>query len=346
MNIKFAAVSIFSIVFAALAFFSTPALATSSPAPLAVTFNIPIGTLRSCTISETENNCLGQYLKAWYGFAIGIAGIFATLVIMYGGFKYLTSRGDKGMATKGKDYIVGAATGLSLVFLSYTIVSLVNPNLTVINMPALPSFKDESGIDLTDAGVGSHGAPTTASDSAGQTASKICDGVNGALNSDSSATFPALSIDSSALDKVNAFDSAFQAAAKKYNVSANLLKAIALAESAGNTAAVSGAGACGLMQFMPSTANKTCQELINDPNMSIDLAGQYLANESSAGITDTLDQIAGYNAGTEKSPGRALGPSEDCPGALAWECCIDAGGLSQTQDYVANVSGYYKTLIK
>ena len=113
-----------------------------------ITFNIPIGNLTGCSISETSNNCLGEYIKAWYGFAIGIAGIFATMVIMYGGFKYLTSRGDKGVAGKGKDYIVGAATGLALVFLSYTIVSLVNPNLTVITMPTMSSIKDNSGIDL------------------------------------------------------------------------------------------------------------------------------------------------------------------------------------------------------
>ena len=112
-------------------------------------FNVPVGETTRCSISSSENNCLGRYLQAWYGFAVGIAGIFATVVIMYGGFKYLASRGDQGQAAKGKEYIIGATTGLALVFLSYTIISLVNPSLTVISMPSLPSFQSTSGVDLS-----------------------------------------------------------------------------------------------------------------------------------------------------------------------------------------------------
>jgi soluble lytic murein transglycosylase-like protein len=98
------------------------------------------------------------------------------------------------------------------------------------------------------------------------------------------------------------------------------------------------------MQLMPATAGKTC-EWLKDPNNvaeSINIAAQYI-KKNSAG-NNTADIIAGYNGGygTNSSSGKtpALASSKDCPGRKAYECCINAAGLKETQDYVVKVWNY------
>jgi len=70
-----------------------------------------------------------------------IAGIIATIIIMWGGFKWLFSRGDTKQISDAKDTIFSAIAGLILAFGSYLIISLVNPNLTKIKMPEISDIK-------------------------------------------------------------------------------------------------------------------------------------------------------------------------------------------------------------
>ena len=53
---------------------------------------------------------------------------------------------------------------------------------------------------------------------------------------------------------VESMDSIFEEAAQRYDISVDLLKAVAKAESNFNPNAVSKAGAIGVMQLMPATA--------------------------------------------------------------------------------------------
>lgn len=110
--------------------------------------NVPIGELKTFTIANGNNSLLGSYIQAWYGFLLGTVGIMATLMIMWGGFKYLTSRGDKGMIDSAKNIIISAITGVVLAFGSYTILSVVNPALLKINMPGLTSLQGGESVVL------------------------------------------------------------------------------------------------------------------------------------------------------------------------------------------------------
>lgn len=58
------------------------------------------------------------------------AGIIAVLFLIIGGYYYLTSRGNEEQATKGRQTLVYALLGLSIVILSYVIVSVVTNQLT------------------------------------------------------------------------------------------------------------------------------------------------------------------------------------------------------------------------
>ena len=116
-----------------------------------LTLNVPIGQLTSCTIglNGTANNCLGLYIQAWYGFTLGVVGILATIMMMFAGFKYLTSRGNGKAIGEAKDLMVSGISGVVIAFLSYTILSLISPQLLIIHIPAIPTIKDNSGIDIS-----------------------------------------------------------------------------------------------------------------------------------------------------------------------------------------------------
>ncbi len=62
-------------------------------------------------------------------FILGISGSVALLMVVLGGFQYLTSAGDKGKVTKGTETMVNAAIGLVIVFTSWMAVNFVMTSL-------------------------------------------------------------------------------------------------------------------------------------------------------------------------------------------------------------------------
>ncbi|HRH32743.1 MAG TPA: 3D domain-containing protein [bacterium] len=75
---------------------------------------------------------LGQYIAGLQRYAIGIVGIIAVIVLMLGGIIWLTAAGNPHQIDEAKKMIAGSLIGLFLVFGSYSILYLVNPNLTVM----------------------------------------------------------------------------------------------------------------------------------------------------------------------------------------------------------------------
>ena len=123
-------------------------------------------------------------------------------------------------------------------------------------------------------------------------------------------------------ESVSAFDSAIKAAAQKYGLEPELLKAVARAESGLNPNAVSAAGAQGLMQLMPSTAAALGVSDPFDPEQSIEGGARYLRQQLDR-FGDISLALAAYNAG---------------PGAV-----LKYGGMPpfrETRDYVRRVLSY------
>lgn len=58
-------------------------------------------------------------------FLLLIVGLVAIAFIIYGGFQFITSRGDEEQATAGKRTLTNAIIGLVIVILSYIIVAVI-----------------------------------------------------------------------------------------------------------------------------------------------------------------------------------------------------------------------------
>lgn len=98
--------------------------------------------------------------------------------------------------------------------------------------------------------------------------------------------------------KKTKYDAYFKKAALKYNVSESLLKAIAKAESNFNANDVSSAGAIGVMQLMPATAEGLGVKNPYDPEQNILGGAKCISQKLKEFKGDVRLALAAYNAGS------------------------------------------------
>ena len=77
-----------------------------------------------------------QYLYEW---GIGLGGFAAFIALIIAGFQYLTSVGNAGKMKDAMDRIKSAGLGLVLLFGSFLILNIINPQLTELKIPTTPS---------------------------------------------------------------------------------------------------------------------------------------------------------------------------------------------------------------
>lgn len=108
---------------------------------------------------------------------------------------------------------------------------------------------------------------------------------------------------SHASDSVFPYKSCFEASAKKFNLDANFIAAVASVESSFNPLAESSSGAIGLMQIKwPQTAIElgvVDKNDLTDPCLNIDAGASYLARLSSI-FQSKLFALAAYHQGPTK----------------------------------------------
>ena len=75
-------------------------------------------------------------IVAWlYVFIVGISGLAAFVMIVWGGTQWLTSQGNPTDIGAAKDKIKMALLGLLLVLSSFIILQIINPELTLLKSP-------------------------------------------------------------------------------------------------------------------------------------------------------------------------------------------------------------------
>jgi len=103
-----------------------------------IKINFPLPNITEGPVSKTigDRTVTEYYVKNLSCFVIGIyvyfasvVGILATVMIMYGGVKYLISMGSPQRMADAKDTIFSAVVGLVLVLGAYMLLNLINPNL-------------------------------------------------------------------------------------------------------------------------------------------------------------------------------------------------------------------------
>lgn len=130
---------------------------------------------------------------------------------------------------------------------------------------------------------------------------KIQDTNSSVKKTSSSQTFTSVLDDvtkTTEASKTTSLDDIFNRASKKYNVSTDLLKAVAKAESNFDPKAVSRSGARGVMQLMPKTAEYLGVKDSFDPEQNIMGGAKYLSQMLEKYDGDIKLSLAAYNAGS------------------------------------------------
>jgi hypothetical protein len=71
---------------------------------------------------------VSSYITGFFKLVISLSAVLAVIMIIYGGFKYISSAAEGGK-TDGKKYIQNAVWGLLLVISSYVVLHTINPDL-------------------------------------------------------------------------------------------------------------------------------------------------------------------------------------------------------------------------
>jgi len=99
--------------------------------PPEVTLEIPFGT-------TTKVDDLADYISVFYAFIVPLIAIAAVVMVMFGGFKWVTAAGNSGQIGSAKKTITNAVIGLVLALASYLLLYTINPALVSLDTFKIP----------------------------------------------------------------------------------------------------------------------------------------------------------------------------------------------------------------
>jgi len=91
-------------------------------------------------INDPDNQSLPTIAGWLYSLIVGISGLAAFIMLVYGGFQWLISLGNPSRVADARDIITKALLGLLLVLSSFIVVQFINPELTSGLLSGLPDI--------------------------------------------------------------------------------------------------------------------------------------------------------------------------------------------------------------
>jgi hypothetical protein len=95
----------------------------SDDAPVPITLGVNIGGIQQVT-------GLPEYINTVYRYLVSIILVVAIVMVVYGGFLYLTGAAGIGSIQRGKQIIRDALIGMVVVLAAYSILQTINPSTT------------------------------------------------------------------------------------------------------------------------------------------------------------------------------------------------------------------------
>ncbi len=106
------------------------AIALVTPAAVFLTVTVPAFAVDACAgpynhLCALSSNNIGSIVGTVIALIFAVAILVALLYLVWGGFKWLTSGGDKQAVASAREHIVAAIVGLVIIFLSYLVLNLI-----------------------------------------------------------------------------------------------------------------------------------------------------------------------------------------------------------------------------
>lgn len=118
---------------AALLALAAPPVSAAESNPLEFIFEVPIpGLDRSVTVG---NEFFPNYLEAVYVAFVWFVGILATVMVVFGGIKWVAAAGNPARINDARDAINSAIIGVIIALTSVVMLNLISPNLTTFGIP-------------------------------------------------------------------------------------------------------------------------------------------------------------------------------------------------------------------
>lgn len=86
---------------------------------------------------------IANYINAIYKYSVGIGAILATVILMFGGIRWITAGGNASSIDSAKAWIFAALSGLLLLLFTYSILYIINPQLVEFQSISLPKPDNE-----------------------------------------------------------------------------------------------------------------------------------------------------------------------------------------------------------
>ncbi len=87
-----------------------------------------------------DDTLLSRYIRAIYVYFIWVVGIIATVMVIYGGIRWVGAAGNPGRIKEARDIIDNAVIGVIIALTSVVLLNIINPKLTKLAIPKLGSL--------------------------------------------------------------------------------------------------------------------------------------------------------------------------------------------------------------